>query len=277
VALARETGAHFHVYHVSTGKELDLFDGDVPLAEKKITAEACVHHLWFSDADYAELGNRIKWNPAVKTTADRDALRAALLDGRIDVVATDHAPHTLEEKQRSYIDAPSGGPLIQNSLPAMLELARRLDIDYARIVELMCHQPAQLFGIEERGFLREGYRADVVSVDPNRPYTVHGSEMFTKCKWSPFEGRTFAARISQTWVNGTVVIPRRQAPQRSGWAATSFQPRMVGARIWTLALAISLSLAGCGEGAEPENPSARPKVPDSARSIHRPPYRNAPH
>ncbi len=205
VALARETGAHFHVYHVSTGKELDLFDAEIPLAEKKITAEACVHHLWFSDEDYAELGNRIKWNPAIKTVADRDALRAALLDGRIDVVATDHAPHTLEEKQRMYVDAPSGGPLIQNSLPAMLELARRLDIDFARIVELMCHQPAILFGIQERGFLREGYHADLVLVDPHRPYTVQAPELFTKSQWSPFEGRTFAARVSQTWVNGLVV------------------------------------------------------------------------
>ena len=205
VALARETGAHFHVYHVSTSKELDLFDADIPLAEKKITAEACVHHLWFSDEDYAELRNRIKWNPAIKTVADRDALRAALLDGRIDVVATDHAPHTLEEKRQAYIDAPSGGPLIQNSLPAMLELARRLDIDFARIVELMCHQPALLFGIQERGFLREGYHADLVLVDPHRPYTVQAPELFTKSQWSPFEGRTFAARVSQTWVNGLVV------------------------------------------------------------------------
>ncbi|MGA0818101.1 MAG: amidohydrolase family protein, partial [Schleiferiaceae bacterium] len=205
IGLARKTGARFHLYHVSTAMELDLLEGDLQLAEKKITAEACVHHLWFSDEDYAELGNRIKWNPAVKTVADRDALRAALLDGRIDVVATDHAPHTLDEKNQRYADAPSGGPLVQNSLPAMLELARRLDIDYARIVELMCHQPAQLFGIQERGFLREGYHADLVLVDPHRPYTVQAADMFSKCGWSPFEGRTFAARVNQTWVNGTVV------------------------------------------------------------------------
>ena len=131
------------------------------------------------------------------------------------MVATDHAPHTLEEKQRPYIDAPSGGPLVQNSLPAMLELARRLDIDYARIIELMCHQPAQLFGIQERGFLREGYHADIVLVDPHQPYTVQAADMFSKCGWSPFEGRTFAARVNQTWVNGTVVYrdgKHRNAP-----------------------------------------------------------------
>ena len=202
--LARRHDARLHILHITTAKELSLFSA-APLKGKRLTAEACVHHLWFSDEDYAELGNRIKWNPAIKTVADRDALRAALLDGRIDVVATDHAPHTLEEKQQAYIDAPSGGPLIQNSLPAMLELARRLDIDFARIVELMCHQPAILFGIQERGFLREGYHADLVLIDPHRPYTVQASELFTKSQWSPFEGRTFAARVSQTWVNGLVV------------------------------------------------------------------------
>jgi dihydroorotase len=206
IALARKTGARFHLYHVSTAMELDLLDGDLPLAEKKITAEACVHHLWFSDEDYAEKGNFIKWNPAVKTKADRNALREALLNGKIDVVSTDHAPHTLEEKMRPYADAPSGGPLVQNSLPAMLELARRNDIDYARIVQLMCHNQADLFGIEDRGYLREGYHADVIIVDPSRPWNVTRENVLSKCGWSPFEGRTFAARVTHTFVNGHLVF-----------------------------------------------------------------------
>ena len=205
IAMARKTGARFHLYHVSTAMELDLLDGDLPLAEKKITAEACVHHLWFSDEDYAEKGNFIKWNPAIKTKADRNALREALLNGKIDVVSTDHAPHTLEEKMRPYADAPSGGPLVQNSLPAMLELARRNDIDYARIVQLMCHNQADLFGIADRGYLREGYHADVVIVDPSRPWNVTRDNVLSKCGWSPFEGRTFAARVTHTFVNGHLV------------------------------------------------------------------------
>jgi dihydroorotase len=202
IGLARKTGARFHLYHVSTAMELDLLDSDLPLVEKKITAEACVHHLWFSDEDYAEKGNFIKWNPAVKTKADRNALREALLNGKIDVVSTDHAPHTLEEKMRPYADAPSGGPLVQNSLPAMLELARRNDIDYARIVQLMCHNQADLFGIEDRGYLREGYHADVVIVDPSRPWNVTRENILSKCGWSPFEGKTFASRVTHTFVNG---------------------------------------------------------------------------
>ena len=202
IGLARKTGARFHLYHVSTAMELDLLDSDVPLVEKKITAEACVHHLWFSDEDYAEKGNFIKWNPAVKTKADRNALREGLLNGKIDVVSTDHAPHTLEEKMRPYADAPSGGPLVQNSLPAMLELARRNDIDYACIVQLMCHNQADLFGIEDRGYLREGYHADVVIVDPSRPWNVTRENILSKCGWSPFEGKTFASRVTHTFVNG---------------------------------------------------------------------------
>jgi len=205
IAMARKTGARFHLYHVSTAMELDLLDGDIPLGEKKITAEACVHHLWFSEEDYAEKGNLIKWNPAVKTKADRNALREALLNGKIDVVSTDHAPHTLEEKMRPYADAPSGGPLVQNSLSAMLELARRNDIDFARIVQLMCHNQADLFGIEERGYLREGYHADVVIVDPSRPWNVTSDNVLSKCGWSPFEGRTFASRVTHTFVNGHLV------------------------------------------------------------------------
>ena len=202
IGLARKTGARFHLYHVSTAMELDLLDGDLRLNEKKITAEACVHHLWFSDEDYDEKGNFIKWNPSIKTKVDRNALREALLNGKIDVVSTDHAPHTLEEKMRPYADAPSGGPLVQNSLPAMLELARRNDIDFARIVQLMCHNQADLFGIEDRGYLREGYHADVVIVDPSRPWNVTRENVLSKCGWSPFEGKTFASRVTHTFVNG---------------------------------------------------------------------------
>ena len=204
IGLARKTGARFHLYHVSTAMELDLLEGDLQLAEKKITAEACVHHLWFSDEDYAEKGNFIKWNPAIKTKADRNALREALMNGKIDVVSTDHAPHTLEEKMRPYADAPSGGPLVQYSLPAMLELARRNDIDYARIVQLMCHNQADLFGIEDRGYLREGYHADVLIVDPSRPWNVTRENAISKCGWSPFEGKTFASRVTHTFVNGGI-------------------------------------------------------------------------
>jgi len=223
IALARKTGARFHLYHVSTAMELDLLDGDIPLAEKKITSEACVHHLWFSDEDYAEKGNFIKWNPAVKTKADRDALREALLNGKIDVVSTDHAPHTLEEKMRPYADAPSGGPLIQNSLSAMLELARRKDIDFARIVQLMCHNQADLFGIEDRGYLREGYHADVVIVDPSRPWNVTSENILSKCGWSPFEGRTFASRVTHTFVNGHLVYKQGQVRGEAGGQRLMFQ------------------------------------------------------
>ena len=205
VALAKRTGAKFHVYHISTAKELELFDAKTPLAQKRITAEACVHHLWFSDEDYAKKQNLIKWNPAIKTADDRAALRAALLTGAIDVMATDHAPHTWEEKQRPYLQAPSGGPLVQHAVVAAFELVRKEILSLPRAIELMCHHPALLFGVEDRGFLREGFFADLVVVDPSKPWTVTKENVTSLCGWSPFEGSTFSARIEHTFVNGQKV------------------------------------------------------------------------
>ena len=202
IALAKETGARLHVFHLSTAKEMELFTNKIPLKDKKITAEVCIHHLWFSDADYDEKGTLIKWNPAVKTQSDQDALWEALLDGRLDVIATDHAPHTLKEKQNVYTKAPSGGPLVQHALPAMLEMYHEEKISLEKIVEKMCHNPAILFNVEKRGFIRPGYHADLVVVDLNNPWTVTKENILYKCKWSPFEGSTFKSRISHTFVNG---------------------------------------------------------------------------
>ncbi|WP_430614308.1 dihydroorotase [Flavobacterium sp. JP2137] len=202
IALAEKTGARLHVFHVSTARETALFRNDIPLSEKRITAEVCVHHLWFSDEDYASKGNLIKWNPAVKTAADRKALWEALLDDRIDVIATDHAPHTLEEKAKKYSQAPSGGPLVQHALVALLEASKNGQIGLAKIVEKTAHNPAILFQIEKRGFLREGYHADLVVVNPAQPWTVATDNILYKCGWSPFEGQTFNARITHTFVNG---------------------------------------------------------------------------
>ena len=205
VGLARKHGTRLHVLHISTAKELSLFDPHLPLEQKKITSEACVHHLWFSQEDYERLGNSIKWNPAVKTAEDRAEIRKALSDGRIDVVATDHAPHTMEEKAGRYASAPSGGPLVQHSLVAMLELARQGVLTIERVVELMAHRPAILFGIEDRGFLREGYFADLVLVDPNAAWTVSKDNLLYKCGWSPFEGQTFQSKVHSTVVSGRLV------------------------------------------------------------------------
>lgn len=202
IALAKKTGARLHVFHLSTGKETELFDNSIPLAEKKITAEVCIHHLWFSDADYDEKGSRIKWNPAVKTAQDRDMLFQALLDDKIDVIATDHAPHTIEEKDNVYTKAPSGGPLVQHALPAMLEFYHQGKISLEKIVEKMCHNPAILFQVEKRGYIRKGYKADLVLVDLNAPWTVKKDNILYKCGWSPFEGTTFKSRITHTFVNG---------------------------------------------------------------------------
>lgn len=202
IALAKKTGARLHVFHLSTGKEMSLFQNDVPLESKKITAEVCIHHLWFSDIDYEHKGTLIKWNPAVKTAADRDQLWAALLDDRIDVIATDHAPHLLSEKDNVYTKAPSGGPLVQHALPAMLEKYDQGAIGLEKIVEKMCHNPAKLFDIEKRGFLREGYFADLVLVDLKSPWTVNKANTLYKCEWSPFDGHTFGSRVTQTFVNG---------------------------------------------------------------------------
>ena len=202
IALARKTGARLHVFHLSTAKEMDLFTNQIPLKEKKITAEVCIHHLWFSDEDYARKGTLIKWNPAVKRAEDRDALWEALLDGRIDVIATDHAPHTMEEKNNVYTKAPSGGPLVQHALVAMLQKYKEAKISLGEIVQKMCHNPAELFDVKERGYIREGYFADLVQVDMNAAWTVKKPNIFYKCGWSPFEGFTFDSKVRRTFVNG---------------------------------------------------------------------------
>ncbi len=205
VELAKKTGARLHVLHISSGKETALFSNTLPLKEKKITAEACVHHLWFSDDDYAMKGNLIKWNPAVKTQEDRTAIWKAVLENRIDVIATDHAPHTLEEKEQNYLNAPSGGPLVQHALLAMLEKSIQGVISIERIVEKMAHAPADLFRIENRGYIKEGYFADLVEINPKHKTAVSRNNLFYKCGWSPFEGITFSHEVSRTFVNGRLV------------------------------------------------------------------------
>ena len=205
VELAKKHGTRLHVFHISTAEETELFTKE-PLDKKMITAEACVHHLWFSAEDYAEKGTLIKWNPAVKETTDRDAILKAVLDGRIDVIATDHAPHTLEEKLQPYTSAPSGGPLVQHALPAMMEFVRNEKMDIQALVTKMCHNPATIFKVKDRGFIREGYFADLVILDPSRPWAVNKDNILYKCKWSPFEGVTFRSRVTHTLVNGNVVF-----------------------------------------------------------------------
>jgi dihydroorotase len=205
IELAKKTGARLHVFHLSTAKETKLFSNKIPLKDKKITAEVCIHHLWFSDEDYKEKGTLIKWNPAVKTAHDRDELWKALLDDRIDVVATDHAPHTLEEKNNPYTSAPSGGPLVQHALVAMLEAHHKGKISIEKIVEKMCHNPAILFQIEKRGFIKQGFFADLVVVDINNPWTIKKDNILYQCGWSPFDGLSFKSRISHTFVNGSLV------------------------------------------------------------------------
>lgn len=202
VALAKKHGTRLHILHISTAKELSLFENKTPLAQKKITAEACIHHLWFSDKDYDRYGKYIKWNPAIKTAKDREAIFNAVLNDTIDVVATDHAPHTREEKQRPYFQAPSGGPLVQHSLVAMLEFHHEQKISLEKIAEKMSHHPAILFRVKERGFIREGYHADAVLVDLNHPWEVSRENLLYKCGWSPFDGNIFHARVTHTFVNG---------------------------------------------------------------------------
>jgi len=205
IELAKKTGARLHVFHISTGKETKLFSNKHPLKDKKITSEVCIHHLWFSDEDYEKKGTLIKWNPAIKTVKDRDELWKALLDNRIDVIATDHAPHTLEEKKNVYTKAPSGGPLVQHALVAIFEAHHRGKISVEKIVEKMCHNPAILFQIEKRGFIKKGYFADLVIVNPNNPWSVNKDNLLYKCGWSPFDGTTFKSRITHTFVNGALV------------------------------------------------------------------------
>jgi dihydroorotase len=205
IELAKKTGARLHVFHVSTAKETTLFRNDIPLEEKQITSEVCVHHLWFSDQDYKEKGTHIKWNPAVKTAADRQGLWKALLDDRLDIIATDHAPHTLEEKSNSYLKAPSGGPLVQHALLALLEKVSEKVISIEKLVEKACHNPAIIFQIENRGFIREGYYADLVLIDLKAPQTVCKENILYKCGWSPFEGTTFSSSVTHTFVNGVLM------------------------------------------------------------------------
>ena len=219
IELAKKTGARLHVFHLSTKKETNLFSNDKPLLEKKITAEVCVHHLWFSEEDYKTKGTRIKWNPAVKSKKDRDGLWEALLDDRIDVIATDHAPHTIEEKRNKYTQAPSGGPLVQHALVALLEMYHNGKISLEKIVEKACHNPAILFQIKERGYIREGYKADLVLVDLKSPWTVQKENILYKCQWSPFEGTTFKSKVTHTFVNGILTyenfkFPNKSIPQR---------------------------------------------------------------
>jgi len=204
VELAKKHNTRLHILHISTEKETHLFDNTTPLKDKRITAEACIHHLWFSDKDYDTKGNFIKWNPAVKKASDRDGILKAVLDGHIDVIATDHAPHTLEEKELPYLQAPSGGPLVQHALPAMLELHHQGKITLEQIAEKMAHNVAICFQIEKRGYIREGYWADLVLVDLDNPWQVTKDNLLYKCKWSPFEGTAFQSKITHTIVSGNL-------------------------------------------------------------------------
>jgi len=206
VNLAKEYNTRLHILHLSTADELKLFSNDLPLSQKRITGEVCVHHLWFDDSAYDKLGAFIKWNPAIKTRFDRDALINGVNNNLIDIVATDHAPHTLSEKENSYFKAPSGGPLIQHTLVIMLELWHRKVFTLPKIIEMMCHNPAILFNIRKRGFIREGYQADLCLVDPSSPWTVSKENLLYKCGWSPFEGQTFSSKVIKTIVNGKVVF-----------------------------------------------------------------------
>ena len=208
IELAKKTGARLHIYHLSTAKETELFRNDIPLKEKKITAEVCVHHLHFTNSDYETKGSLIKWNPAVKTETDKNGLWEALLDDRIDVIATDHAPHTLEEKSNKYLKCPSGAPLVQHSLNVMLEYYRNGKISLEKIVEKMCHNPAILFEIEKRGFIKEGYKADLVLVDLNKEYTVSKENILYKCGWSPLENEIFHSEITHTFINGNLAYEK---------------------------------------------------------------------
>lgn len=202
VGLAKKHGTRLHILHISTAKETSLFDKDTPLANKKITAEACIHHLWFNDEDYKRLGTFIKWNPAIKKASDQKEILNALIEGRIDVIATDHAPHLLDEKENTYFKAPSGGPLIQHSLVAMLEFYHQKKITLETLVQKMSHNPAILYRIEKRGFIKEGYFADLVLVDLNKITRVDRNNILSKCGWSPFEGFSFHSSISRTFVSG---------------------------------------------------------------------------
>jgi len=206
VSLALKYNTRLHITHLSTEAELSLMDNTVPLAQKRITTEACIHYLWFCDEDYARLGTKLKVNPAIKSASDRDALLKGLLDNRVDIISTDHAPHLAEEKDATYFKAPSGTPMVQHSLPAMLQLVKKGKMELATMVEKMCHAPAVCYNIEKRGYLRPGYFADLVLVNPDRKFTVSKDNILYKCGWSVFEGTTFDARVEKTFVNGHLVF-----------------------------------------------------------------------
>ena len=217
IELAKKTGARLHIYHLSTAKEMELFRNDIPLKDKKITAEVCVHHLHFTNEDYETKGSLIKWNPAVKTETDKNGLWEALLDDRIDVIATDHAPHTLEEKSNKYLSCPSGAPLVQYSLPVMFEYFKKGKITLEKVVEKMCHNPAILFEIEKRGYVKEGYKADLVLINPNAEITVSKEKILSKCGWSPLENETFHSEITHTFVNGFLAFENgKVSPKKHG-------------------------------------------------------------
>lgn len=222
IRLAEETGARLHVFHVSTAKETTLFRNDIPLKDKKITAEVCTHHLWFSEDDYAEKGTLIKWNPAVKKASDREALWAALNDDRLDILATDHAPHTWEEKQQPYTQAPSGGPLVQHALPALLTAVNKGKISLEKVVEKACHNPAILFDIEKRGFVKEGFFADLVLVDLNQSFEVKKADLLYQCQWSPFEGTQFSGSVLTTFVNGKKVFSQGKIVEKHAGMQLTF-------------------------------------------------------
>ncbi len=202
VELAKKHNARLHVLHISTARELELFQQGTDFGKKRITAEVCIHHLWFHDGDYERKGTLIKWNPSVKTMHDRDSLLAAVLNDKLDVIATDHAPHTIEEKQSKYFESPAGGPMVQHALTAMLELVHQGKISIEKVVEKMCHAPARLFGVKDRGFIEPGFKADLVLVDMEQEWTVAHKNIHYKCGWSPLEGETFHSKVSHTWVNG---------------------------------------------------------------------------
>jgi dihydroorotase len=202
--IAKKHNNRLHLYHISTVEEANLFEANIPIREKRITAEACIHHLWFTDEDYEKLGAKIKWNPAVKTQKDKNGLLAALLDNKIDIIASDHAPHTIQEKSGNYFQAMSGGPLVQHGLPAMLELYHNGEISLEKIVEKMSHNVAEIYRIKERGYIREGYYADLVLVDLNKEWKVTPENILYKCQWSPFENQLFKSKIIKTFINGNV-------------------------------------------------------------------------
>ena len=205
VELAKKTGARLNVFHISTRKELDLFNNKLPVEEKKLTAEVCAHHLWFTDKDYKKLGSKIKWNPAIKSQSDKDALWNAIKEDKIDIIASDHAPHTEIEKQKSYFNCPSGGPMVQHTILSLLEESQKHGVSIEKIVEKIAHNPSKIFKIKKRGFIKEGYYADIVLVDPNSPTFVSKKSLLYKCGWSPFEGVTFSSSIHSTILNGRVV------------------------------------------------------------------------